>query len=149
VPEHGVIDNRDVEDGEDGDESKHNREEQELVPPNVDRPLRKVLIRVGLHHEERAAHVQHLPCKEEREPCQAGESRGTSAEHGVASIVVPFVAVVAEITVAKTEHDNGEGCETKGGDPQAVYEHIDHDFNGENTAFKLRSISPCSRGESL
>jgi hypothetical protein len=139
VPEHSVVDDRNVEDGEDGDEPEHDRQEQELVPPDVNRPLSEVIVRIGLHHEERAAHVQHLPCEEEREPRKAGEGGCPSAEDGVASVIVRFVTIVAEVAVAETKHDDGEGCQTEGSDPQAIHNHVDHDFDGENTALELQN----------
>jgi hypothetical protein len=64
--------------------------------------LRKVLLRAWLHREERSAHVQHLPCKEDREPSKAGESRRTSAEDSVASVVVAFVTAVSKVTISQT-----------------------------------------------
>jgi hypothetical protein len=137
VSEHGIVDDRDIQDGEDGNEPEYNREEQELVPPDVAGPLGEVLCGSGLHHEERAAHVQHLPRKEQREPSEASKGSCASADHSVAGRVVGLVAVVAEVAVTEAEHHDREGCEAEGGYPEAVDEHVDHDFDGEDTALEL------------
>jgi hypothetical protein len=137
VPEDSVVDDGDVQDWENSDESKHDGEEQELVPPHVACPLGEVLLGSRLHHEERAAHVQHLPREEQREPGKAGEGSRTSAEYSVASRVVRFVAACAEVAVAETKHDEREGCEAEGGDPETVKEHVDEDLDGEDTALEL------------
>jgi hypothetical protein len=141
VPENRVIDDGNVEDGEDCNETEHDGEEQELVPPDVACPLREVLCRSRLHHEERAAHVQHLPCKEQREPGKTSECSRTSAEHSVASGVIRFVTRLAEVAIAEAEHDEREGRETKSGDPKTIEEHVDHDFDCENTTLELYRIS--------
>lgn len=52
VSEDRVVDDRNVQDREDGDETKHDREEQELVAPDICRPLSEVLLGAGLHHKE-------------------------------------------------------------------------------------------------
>jgi hypothetical protein len=105
VPEDRVVDDGNVEDGEDCNETEHDGEEQEFVPPDVACPLREVLCGSRLHHEERAAHVQHLPCKEQREPRKTSECSRTSAEHSVARGVVRFVTRLAEVAIAEAEHD--------------------------------------------
>lgn len=68
VSEDVVVDDGDVENWEDGDESSHDGPEQELVAPHVVHPLGEVFIGVGLHAEEAAAHVDHLPGEEQSEP---------------------------------------------------------------------------------
>lgn len=137
MPENGVVDDRDVQDGENGDETEHDGEEQELVPPDIACPLGEVLVRSWLHHEERAAHVQHLPRKEQREPGKTGERGSTSAEDGVAGGVVGLVTAGAEVAITKAKHDQGEGSKTESGDPETVEKHVDHDLDGENAALEL------------
>lgn len=65
VSEDLVVDDRDVQDWEDGDKGEDDGEEEELVAPDIDGPLREVLCRSWLHPEKRSAHVQHLPCQED------------------------------------------------------------------------------------
>lgn len=137
VPEHDGVDDGDVQDGEDGDECAHDGEEQELVAPHVVEPLGEVLVGARLHHEEGAAHVNHLPREEDGEPGETGECGGTSAEHSVAAGVVALVTSGTQVAVAKAEHDDREGGETECGDPESVEDHVDHDFDGENTTLEL------------
>jgi hypothetical protein len=137
VPEDSVVDDGNVQNWENGDEAEHDGEEQKLVPPHVACPLGEVFLGSWLHHEERAAHVQHLPREEQREPGEAGECSRTSAEYSVASRVVRFVAACAEVAVAETKHNEREGCEAEGGDPETVKEHVDEDLDGEDTALEL------------
>lgn len=68
VLEDSMVNNRDVKDWENSNETKHDTPEQELVPPDVEHPLCEVFLAPRLHAEETAAHVYHLPGKEEREP---------------------------------------------------------------------------------
>jgi len=86
--EDDVVDDRDVESREDSNEASHDGPEQELVAPDIVHPLGEVLRRLGLHAEERAAHVDHLPGEEESEPRQAHEGRGAGAEDSVARFAV-------------------------------------------------------------
>lgn len=62
------VDHGDVDDGEDGDPSGHDRPEEKLVAPDVVHPLGEVAGGFGLHAEERPPHVDHFPGEEEREP---------------------------------------------------------------------------------
>lgn len=88
--ENNVIDHRDVQDREGRDESNHDAAEQKLVAPDVKHPLGEIALGTGLHAEETAAHIDHLPGEEESEPGHAHEGGGSGAEHTVA-----FGAVVA------------------------------------------------------
>lgn len=138
VPEHNSIDNGDVKDREDGDETAHYGEEQELVPPHIMEPLGEVLLRARLHHEERTAHINHLPGEEQREPRKAGKSSSTSTEDGSAAVVKSLVTTGTQVAVAESEHDYREGCETEGGDPKTVDKHVNKDFDSENTTLELK-----------
>lgn len=84
--EYLVIDDGNVEHREDGDEAGADGEEEELVAPDIDEPLCKVLLGTGLHAEEGTAHINHLPSEKEREPGEACEASRASAEDGIASI---------------------------------------------------------------
>lgn len=61
MSEDSIVQDGDVECGEDSDETRDDRPEQELVAPDIDGPLREILCGFGLHAEEGAAHVDHLP----------------------------------------------------------------------------------------
>jgi hypothetical protein len=89
-----------------------------------------------LHAEERAAHVDHLPGEEKGEPCEADKGGGPSAEDGVAHFAVGIVAADTEVAVTEAEEDNGEGGKAEGSHPEAVDDHVDHDFHGEDAGFK-------------
>lgn len=109
-----LVDDRNVQDGESEYETGHDSEEQELVAPDIVHPLCEVALGVGLHLEEAAAEVHHLPREEEREPSHACECCGASAENGVTSVgfvrvVVLGVAARGEVSIAPAEHDQCEG----------------------------------------
>ncbi len=59
-----VVDDGDINDGEGKYEASHNTPEQELVVPNIVHPLGEVTLRMGLHPEEAASQVHHLPGEE-------------------------------------------------------------------------------------
>lgn len=61
VLEHHIVDNGDIKDRNHGNKAGENRPEEELVTPDIICPLREVLLGLGLHAEERAAHVHHFP----------------------------------------------------------------------------------------
>jgi len=135
VLEHDVVDDRDVQDREDGDEAGDDRPEEELVAPGVVHPLREVPLGLGLHAEEGAAHVDHLPGEEEREPGETDEGRRARAEYQVTLRRVVSVAASTEVAVAKAPHHQGEGREAERGCPDAVDEDVDDDLPGEDTLF--------------
>lgn len=121
------VENRNVDDGKHGDEACDDGPEQELVAPDINDPLRKVALALGLHTEERSAHVDHFPGKEKSEPSEAGERSGTSAENDRAVVGVFVVAVVSNVggAVAKAVQDKDEGHQAEGGHPEAVNDHVD------------------------
>lgn len=127
VLEDNRVDNRNVDDREHGDEACHDGPEQELVAPGINGSLRKVPLALGLHAEERSAHVNHFPSEKKREPCETGERGGTSAENNRAVVGVFVVAVVSNVSlaVAKTVQDKDEGSQAKGGHPESVDDHVD------------------------
>merc|ERR1712093_889032 len=136
MSEDSIVQDGDVECGEDSDETRDDRPEQELVAPDIDGPLREILCGFGLHAEEGAAHVDHLPGWEEREPGHADEGRGSGAEHGAAALVDGVVAADAQGAVAEAEEHDGEGGETEGGHPETVDHHVNHYFPGEDAGFE-------------
>ena len=138
--ENTVVDNRDVDDRECKNETSHDTKEEELVAPDIMHPLGIAFLGVGLHVEEAAAQMHHLPGEEEGEPGHAGEGSGAGTENCVAvvrlvGIVVMCVTALGELAVAPSEHDEREGGQTEGGHPDSVDEGVDDDFPGENTLF--------------
>ena len=136
--ENTVVDDWDVKDGESEHEASHDSEEEELVSPDVVHPLGESALGIGLHLEEAAAQVHHLPGEEEGEPGHAGEGCGAGAEHGVTSIwlgrvVVLGVAACREVSIAPAEHYEGECRQTQGSHPDTIHEGVDDDLPGENT----------------
>lgn len=137
VLEDDVVDHRDVQRWEDSDEAGDDGPEQELVAPDVDHPLRKVLLALRLHAEEGPPHVNHFPGEEEREPRQAGEAGRARTEDGVALLGVGVVAELAEVAVAEAVEDQSERGKTQSCRPEAVYKHVEHYFEGEDATLKL------------
>lgn len=144
------VDHRDVDEGEHGDEASHNSPEEELVAPDVNHPLSKILLGLGLHAEEGAAQVDHFPGEEEGEPGEAGESGGAGAEDNLAAFVV-LIAAFANIggAVAEAVEDEDEGGEAEGGHPEAVDDHVDEEFGGEDTLFELDKLAKCTADNDL
>lgn len=137
VLEDVVVDDGAVEDEEDGHVAEHDGVEEELVAPDVVHPLREVLLRLGLHAEEGAAEVDQLPGEEEREPCHRDECRGPRSEYRVASLGIRVITVFTHVAVAEAECNQGEGGQTQCRHPEAVDQHIDDEFVGENAAFEV------------
>lgn len=132
---HHIVDNRDIQNRKRKHKARHNPKEEELVPPHIHHPLREIQLGLGLHAEEAAAHVHHLPGEEEREPGHADEGGCARAEDGVAFGRVVAVAAGGEVAVAPGEEDKREGGETEGCHPDAVDEGVDDDFPGKNSLF--------------
>jgi len=60
-----VVDNRNVEDGEDEDKANNDGGKEKLVAPDVNHPLGEVTVGLGLHAEKAATRVDRLPGEEE------------------------------------------------------------------------------------
>lgn len=68
-----LVDDRDVDNWEDGDETGDDGPEEEWVSPDVDGPDSVWVSWFGLHAEERSSHVDHLPGEEQGEPSKTDE----------------------------------------------------------------------------
>ena len=141
--EHHIVNHGDIQDRERKHESRHDPKEEELVPPHVHHPLREIQLGLGLHAEEAAPHVHHLPGEEEREPGHADEGGCARAEHCVAFARVVAVAAGGEVAVAPGEEDEREGGEAERGHPDTVDDGVDDDFPGEDSLF-LFLLAGCS-----
>ena len=76
-----------------------------------------MLLRVGVHVEERAAYVNHFPRKEKGKPGQANEGGSTGTEDIVAAVGVNVVTVIAKITYPEPEEDEHTGAEAESSHP--------------------------------
>ena len=132
VLEDNAVDNRNVKRRENRNKTDDDSPEKELIPSDIIVPLREVLLTPRLHAEEAPLHIDQLPSEEQREPGKAGEASCSSSEYSVAFGRVSFVAAFAEVAVAEAEEDDGESAETQCCDPEAVHEHIQHDFQSED-----------------
>lgn len=141
VFEHNCVEPRDVDDREHGNETRNNSPEQELIAPDVNHPLRKVTLALGLHAEEGSAHIDHFPGEEECKPSQARESGGTGTKDHLTLSRVLIVAVVAKIirAITKAIEDKDEGRKAEGGHPDTVHDHVDQKFGCEDTLLQLLS----------
>jgi hypothetical protein len=137
VSEDIMIDDRDIQDREDGKKTSYDSPEQELVAPNIRHPLGKVPLTVRLHAKEAPTHVNHFPSQEKREPGKAGKAGSAGSENRVTSFGIGRIAILSQITIAKSVQDEGEGGQTEGCYPETIDDHIDHDFDGEDTPFQL------------
>ena len=133
VFKHSLVDDGDIKQGEEGDEADHDGPEEELVAPDVVHPLRQVELGAGLHAEKRAAHVNHFPRQEQREPRQTRKRRGAGAKDNVARVVVRVVAILTELAAAEAKHDQRKGRQTQRSDPQPVHDHVDEELHCENS----------------
>lgn len=133
-----IIDDRDVDEREHGNESSNDGPEEELVAPDINNPLGEVTLAARLHAEERTAHVDHFPGQEQGEPSQAGKCRGTSAEDNLATFAL-LVAVRADVcsAVAKSVDNKNERGKAERGHPETVDNHVKHKLGGENTLLEL------------
>lgn len=138
--ENTVVDDRDIENGESKHEAGHDTPEQEPVAPDIEHPLGEVALRLGLHAEETASKVDHLPGEEEGKPGHAGECCCSGAEYCIARvvgrrIVILSVATHGKVAIAPAEHDESEGGKTESGHPNTIDEGINNDFPGKDTLF--------------
>ena len=137
VSEDIMIDDRDIQGREDGNKASDNSPEQELIAPNIRHPLSKVPLAVRLHAEEAPTHVDHFPSQEKREPSKAGEAGRAGSEYRVTSFGIGGIAILSQITITKPVQDEGEGGQTECCHPETVDDHINQDFDGEDTPFQL------------
>lgn len=103
--EDNVVDDRDVEGWEDGDETSDDGPEKELIAPDIVHPLREVQLTAWDHSEERASGVYHLPREEESEPGKADESSRASSEDEVALLAIVGVTSGTEVSITEAEHN--------------------------------------------
>lgn len=75
-------------------------------------PLGEVSLGTGLHAEETAAHINHLPGEEEGKPSQADKGRRTCSEYGATFFFELVVAMGAEVSISEAEHHQRESCQT-------------------------------------
>jgi hypothetical protein len=136
VLEHGVADDGDVLDGEEGDEAEHDGPEEELVAPDIVHPLGEVELGAGLHAEERSALVNHLPGEEEGEPGETSKGGSTGLEDGLTAFAVVIVTVLTELTVTESIQTKDEGAKAESSDPETVDTHIDDELEGEDTSLE-------------
>ncbi|KAI3478679.1 hypothetical protein L1887_59316 [Cichorium endivia] len=107
VQEDDAVEAGNVENGEDAEEAADDADEEELVPPRVAEPL-VVPASVVAHVEEAAAHVDHLPGQNEREPGDDGKGRGTRTEDELARVSAdiqkPYTVRSMSISGVKMPH---------------------------------------------
>ena len=68
---------------------------------------------------------------------QGDKCSSTRAEHKIAVLAVGIVAVVTEITVAKTVHDKQETAETQGRHPDTIHDHVGDQFPREDAGLQV------------
>lgn len=110
--EYFVVNYRDVEGWKYCDKTSDDGPKQELVTPNVEHPLRKVLFTLWLHPEERAPHIDHLPGKEKGKPRQTDKRGRAGTENSIAVGTVSSVAIFANVAISKTVKDQDERRDT-------------------------------------
>ena len=114
MSENIVVDDGDVEDGEQREEADEHGAEKKLVAPDVEDPLRKVAFRVGLHAEKASSHVNHLPRQENGEPCKTCKTSCARAEHRVTLARVAVVAIAggdfASVAFAESVQHEDKRC---------------------------------------
>jgi hypothetical protein len=103
-----------------------------------------------LHAEEGTSHIHHFPGEEQGKPGQARESRGTRPEHRLTRLAKRLVAVAAELAVAETKDDEGEGSKAESRDPEAIHDHVNEEFVREDTFLeRLRGAAHDIRDSTL
>ena len=134
VHEDDGIQPRDVQRRKHNEEDNGNGEEEEavppqMVPPRADPPAAPV--------EEGPAEVDELPGEEQEDPRHGRVGRGAGAKDDVARRRVGVVAVGAQVAVAEGEDDGGEGAEDAASHEDAVDDHVEHEFGGEDAVAEL------------
>lgn len=139
VEEDLVIDNRNVDDWENSNETTNNGPEQELVVPKVDGGLLPPrVVSVLSHVEQGVGWVNTLPSKDKGTPCHGSERSRSASEDQVTAITVTVVTVTAQVSVTITENDNNERKHTTDSHEKTEGKHINDNFLGENvTVWRL------------
>ena len=98
---------------ESDEEAGDNRPKEEAVVPDGLQYTERTFEFLGVEVEKRATEVLNLPSCNQNQKRQHGKNSSASAEDCLASIVVPSVAVDAEITTACSVDDNGKCQKTE------------------------------------
>jgi hypothetical protein len=130
------VQSRNINEREECDEAGENSPKEELVAPNIDSPLCEIAIRVGLHAEEGSTHINHFPCEEQCKPCQACECCSSGTKDQFARLAIGFVASGSQVPVAKAVDDQDEARKTQQCDPEAIHDHVDDEFHGEDAGLE-------------
>lgn len=113
VLEYHIVDNGYVKDRNHGNKASENRPEEELIAPDIMRPLREILFRFGLHAEERPAHIHHFPGQEQGKPRQADESGCACLKDQLTLFGILAIATASKVAVSESPHHQGEGRKTQ------------------------------------
>ncbi|GKT79636.1 LOW QUALITY PROTEIN: unnamed protein product [Colletotrichum tofieldiae] len=133
VLEEGGVEGGDVDDGEHRQGTDDDGPEEELVGVDV---LEKgeLALAVRVQAEHGAAQVLELPGGDKDDPGKLGEDGSTGAEDRSASLGEGLVAFVTQSSAVGTVDDNDKGSQGQGAHDDTVYNHIDDDLVGEDTA---------------
>lgn len=140
--EDGVVDDRDVECWEDGNESSNNSLEEErvattILPPLIEDVVPAMVLAFRFLSEETAAEVDHLPGQGQSKPREAYEGGGTGTENELASLTVRIVAIEAEVSIAESPDNENKGKDAENGHPDPVDDHVDNEFGVEDSRFQV------------
>ncbi|TFB02685.1 hypothetical protein CCMA1212_005469 [Trichoderma ghanense] len=133
VLEEARVEERDVDDGEDGQAAADDGPEEEAVAVNVLEEREEAVV-VGVEPEHGTAEALELPRGNEDEPRQERKGRCSSAEHGNARVGKVRVAVRSEVPVVGTVDDDAERAQATRPHEDAVHNHVDDDLVGEDAS---------------
>jgi len=93
VLEHGLVDNRDIYDGERDDEAGRDGPEEEAVAQRGWDHGKDSVVLLWIHVEERAGEVLDFPGRDKEQEAKRSEGRRAGAIDGLAHLLEPLVAV--------------------------------------------------------
>lgn len=129
---HYRVEHWDIDEGEKRDEASDDSPEEELVAPHINRPLREVALRVRLHAEEGATHINHFPRQEEGKPRKTRKRSSARAEDQLAGLAVALITSFAQLAITKAVDNENEAGQAQQRDPQAVNYHVNEEFHSED-----------------
>jgi hypothetical protein len=134
VQEDDVVDDGDVQRGQDEQRPANDRPEEEGVAPKPVEPRARIR-NDGV--EEGAAGVDELPAKGGKHPHHDGVADGAGAEDTGTRLGPAQVAVLAEVAVVQAPERGDEGADHADSHDDAVDEEVSEELGSEDAVFEL------------
>lgn len=115
--------------------NKHDRdrEEEELVAPEVLRPMLNTLLEI----EEGPTSINQVPSEEQKNPSRGGVGGSTRSKDWLTRFREVVVASDTQVAIVEAVSDDSESAHDAGSLRETVYEHVCEEFWGEDAVFEV------------